>query len=730
MSNTERSSQRFSNTNIFERREKELKLKNKSFTQRKLNKTAGHFFLKQKKQQSKKFDFTLLSNSTTNLLKEISTLHSIRLNMWNKIFNEPQEKEEIRTNNIINNKNISHIMFSRTNIGFNKSDMFITENRKFNDTNYISSYNKFNNSLVKRNDNPKMIISLKDKKNIKRSQIPKSMINSKSNPLFFNNKNNIDNTYILKQQNEKTKIKDIKGNLFNKTHRKNNNSLWLDDPKLEKYFKKLFDQKIKSVRTKKDNSFIYVEKLKEFKLLEYQTNLVKEKKTNFIENRKNDINYYDDYSRNLQNTENLLDKKLAEKLADYMRFIYFRIEEEKYRENFLIKKILFLKDQIRHLNSKIRRLNLEKEDILKWIYLQIKIKERRLIIPNHYKMIIENKQKDSNKESIVNKTMRTSLKESKKNIKFNFDSFSSRKSFKIKRLINQSQKELYNYRNIGKESDKNNIIEDDEIKRIQNYLKYPIFNDIEELMDYLDIFKNEIMFKSQDYYNLKIQIFNEKNHLLKYKNQLEQEKNNYEKILIQKGTELVEIKEISNINNSTKIDIKQNKNDDSFLMNIFKFKNKKIRYDNYPLIYKINSIYENCKVIQLSKKQYNFFDRKASYSHPLIEEILHKLKYITKVTDTILLEFKYYKNNDPHKREIIRKMKSDIDKKRKDAKNLESKLKEKQKAIKLLNKIEERNNRILFLSFRKVNKYNTISKKKKSKTKRKKKNSFDDFKHE
>ena len=76
---------------------------------------------------------------------------------------------------------------------------------------------------------------------------------------------------------------------------------------------------------------------------------------------------------------------------------------------------------------------------------------------------------------------------------------------------------------------------------------------------------------------------------------------------------------------------------------------------------------------------------------------------------------------------MIKKIKNDIDKKHKDAKNLEQKIKEKQKSIILFNKIEERNNKILFLSYRKVDKYNMISKKGQNKKIKVKNTSFFNF---
>ena len=727
MSNTARALRRFSNESIFDRREKELKMKKKSYSFRNANKTSINFFLKHKKEQSKFFDFSLLSNSTTNLLREMSTQHSIRQNLWKKILNEYQDnKEQSNLKNIINNSSKKQNL-NKTNIGFNNSDMYITEINKFNEASSFSTYNKINNSLFKINIYRKNKNVLNIKQNSKEIKSIELLNNNKNDSFLKNIKNSTKNLDILRKFQNQKNIKQKKSNLTDNIYKNINNSFGLDKSKPQKYFNKLIDIKTKKIVVRKDNTNDFMDKLREFKILEYGTKINKEKKINFIENYKNNINYYDDYSRNLQKNGNLLNKKLPGKITDYMRFIYFKIEEEKKRENYLFNKIIKLREDIKHLNMKMKRKDLERSEILKWIYFQIKVKERILSIPSYYKEIIENKKKEIKNENMPNKVIRMSLKVSGKNKKFNMDGFNLRKSFKVKRLMNQSMKDLNTYKHFERNLDEGNIISDEEINKIKSYLKNPIFNEVGELMDSLDVFKNEIIFKNEDYYNLKSQIFNEKSWLLKHQSELINEKNNYEKIIKLKGIELEEIKEINNEKKLAKIDAKQNQKGDNLFMNLLNEKNKRIKYENYPLYIKINSLFETCKIFQLNIKENKDIDKKKKDSHPLIADMLYKLTFITRIIDSIFLEFKYYKEHDTIKRELIKKIKNDIDKKHKDAKNLEQKIKEKQKSIILFNKIEERNNKILFLSYRKVDKYNMISKKSQNKKIKVKNTSFFNF---
>ena len=725
MSKTTRSLRRFSNEEIFKRRDKELKLRKEALTFRRLNKTSIHFFFKQKKEKnkdkekSKNFDFSLLSNSTTSLLKEISTQNSFRQNLWNKIFNIYQDKDKnVQNNN--DNTNKKQIL-NKTNLGCNNNDVFITEINKINDSKSISSLNKINNSLVIININRQIKKPLNIKENNKEISKEKDRIKTynKKNSLLFNikkNYNNYNNIGILKYFQEQKMIKqsvDKKNNIMNNIKKDINNSFGLEKSKSEKYFTKLIDIKTKKIIVKKDTTNDFMDKLREFKILNYETKINEEKRNNLVDNYKNNIDYYDDLSRNLRSTTNLLNKRFLGKMSDYMRFIYFKIEEEKRRESRLIKKIVAINDEIKQLNLKIKRKDLEKSEILKWIYFQIKVKERIISIPSYYKEIIENKdKKDTKKECIPNKVSnRMSFRVSSKPKKFNIENLTLRKSFKIKRLLNQSTKDVTNFKNFNRNLNSENIVSDEEIRKIKNYLKYPIFNDIEELEDCLDIYKNEILFKSKDYYNLKLQIFNDKNHLLESHKKLTQEKNNYEQLIKIKTKELEEIKEITNEKKNMKNEAKKIENTNKLLKDIFQQTNKKVKYGDYPLIDKINSIYESCQLFQLNIKRNTILERKKKDSHPLIAEMIVKLKFIILTVDSIILEFKYYKEHDKQKSELIKKTRSEIDKKHKDAKNMEQKIKEKQKSIKLLNKIEERNNKIFFLSYRKIDNYNVVSKK-------------------
>ena len=253
-----------------------------------------------------------------------------------------------------------------------------------------------------------------------------------------------------------------------------------------------------------------------------------------------------------------------------------------------------------------------------------------------------------------------SLKPSPKVVKkFNIDGFTNRKSFKIKRALNQTSSKDLNYLKSSKKSSEkalNDInINEDEIKRIKSYLESPIFNDIEELINSLEFYKNEIIIKTKDYYDLRLQIFNNKNTLIKYQNKLAKENFNFERIMNSKNKQLEEVKEINNIKNTTRFDAKEiSKDEKSFFKNL----SKRSKYNNNPLVIKINSIYKTSKLSQIDIKIDKNRLFKNNIGDPLIIELLYQLKYVTQVVDKIVLKIRYYKENDVQKREFIKNIKN------------------------------------------------------------------------
>ena len=711
MIKTARIINKFSNENIFAKKESELKSRKDAYSFRNINKTTTHFFFKPKKEDENNKIFSLLSTSTSNLLKQMTKQKSIRLNLFSKILNEYK-------NNAKYNESYYQKKQNNLNSG-NNSILLITEFCKTNISKSFRSYKKINNSNIKINTKMKIKKAL----NNNEIEIKNHMNSSNSDSFLFRIKNNDNNLDILKYFQEIRKLQKINDNSDTfkiETHKGMYKSYkpTLKKSQTARHFTNLINIKTKQISPKRDNISQIMDKVRDFEILDYEYKVAKEKQNKYIEDYENKLNYCDDFSRNINKSEIFLNQRFLGKISDYMRFIYSKIEEEKMKEILIFNENLKLRKEIKKLNEKIKKKNVEKNVILKWIYFQIKIKEKILRIPSYYKEIIEHKtEKNIKQEDKHNKIIRMSLKQSAKVVKkFNIDGFTNRKSFKIKRALNQTSSKDLNYLKSSKKSSEkalNDInINEEEIKRIKSYLESPIFNDIEELINSLEFYKNEIIIKTKDYYDLRLQIFNNKNTLIKYQNKLAKENFNFERIMNSKNKQLEEIKEINNIKNTTRFDAKEISKDEK---SIFKNLSKRSKYNNNPLVIKINSIYETSKLSKIDIKIDKNRLFKNNIGDPLIIELLYQLKYVTQVVDKIVLKIRYYKENDIQKREFIKNIKNEIDKGHKNAKNLEQKIKEKERSIKLFNRIEERNSKLYFLSFRKVDKYNTIGQKKERK---------------
>ena len=711
MSKTSRLFSHYSNEYLFKKREKEFKLKQNGLTFHNLNQTFQNFYFRPKKQKrkykDKNIDFSLLSHSTTCLLKEMSTEKSIRQNLYNKRFSVNYEMEKDKNRYSVKDKNFNkNRSVDNSDIILKNKDINVTDiNKRINNLKAFSINNGINKSLV----NIKMRINKNN--NIKEKESLNYMKKSNS---FVNNIHKYDNNIgVLKYFQGKAKSNKNKNNLFMTSYK--SKSLIINNTDREKYYTNLIDLKTKNFKPKKDTINEYMDKIKIYNIFNNEIKTNENINNNYIENSKNDLDYCDDLFRNLTKTKTLLNKKFSGAVEAYLRFIFMKTDEEKKKEYYLVKKILALREEVNKLNLVLKKKESEKNKILKWIYFQIKVREKILLIPSYYKEIIENvKRREIQKENRPMKFSRMSVKvsSSKRNKNFSVSGLTLRKSFKVKRALNSSKKDVNSYKGLKSNADKEKIVSEEEIEKIKNYLKHPVFNNVDDLIDNLKVFENKILLKNKEYESLKEQIFKDKSYLRKNQKNIIKYQISYENLIKEKESQVEKLKIITNAKIIEKNQM-QNLTDDKLLFSIFKDTNKKMKFETYPLFVKINSLYEKCSQIPLDL-EYNFgHETKNSNSHPILLEMLFKLKYATIVADKILIEFKYYKENDAHKSALIKIFKIEIDKENKFIKNLEQQNKEKKKFIKLLNKIKEKNEKILFIPYRKSDKYRKVSQKRK-----------------
>ncbi len=194
-------------------------------------------------------------------------------------------------------------------------------------------------------------------------------------------------------------------------------------------------------------------------------------------------------------------------------------EIEKTLNTNLEEEILKLKNEISIIETKILKVEHEKNMIIRWIFFQISLKEKKLILPIYYKYIIE--ETEENIKKIFDNPY--NFKEDE-NIKIYERTKQIRKN-SIRRTIRKNTAGSFyeNKSNTQKNEININIYKNisfKEAQRIRNYKYQLCFSNPDELIDTIKKYENKNI-KFIEYYNdLKNSIFQ----LKKEKEEIEKEK--------------------------------------------------------------------------------------------------------------------------------------------------------------------------------------------------------------
>lgn len=445
----------------------------------------------------------------------------------------------------------------------------------------------------------------------------------------------------------------------------------------------------------------HINKAKEYNLMRYIVRGKKERAVRIKENNSVKHECLDDKIKSYKYYEKLFSYKFYIIMLDYVKFLNKRKDIEKSRSFELFSKTLAYKDEITRLNNKIKKMELVKGNLLKWIYLQIQIKEKLLAIPNYYKSIFENNDN-------INKNDKNNKNE--------------------KQLNNSKSKKTDEY-----------IFENDEEKlnKIIYYRTHLVFETPEELYENISLYENAVIILLQNYnYENKI-LLNEK----KILNQLSTKKNKLNEIFEEKFRN--EEKELNNLKYENFIKL----NWITSLKNIIRFNsNITVKVANSTKNnFNTSDDKENLNLRKLSKKITHLFDicsfKKFSSltlrrlnNLPETSKLLFMLKHIESIFDYLLNFLKDYKNKKSNEEiEIINKAITENEKRNKIIKFKSAKKTRVKKFQKLKDKVERRSDKIYFLPYKKVEyrKYDLFSAKKRIKKIQQENNSilptFEDF---
>jgi AraC-like DNA-binding protein len=478
--------------------------------------------------------------------------------------------------------------------------------------------------------------------------------------------------------------------------------------------KRKIDKKINQLNIRKSGLNDYIKKTKEVLLMNYTYNIKKERFIRLNENYENQKKTLDEIIKSLNISQKLFHEQFYNKFGDYIKQLSIKRENEKLINSNLLEKELKLKGEISQINSKIQKMTIDKNNIIRWIYFQISVKEKILNIPIHYQYIIED-QDDSFKLTDKNYKRGETIKN---NVEDKFHHVYRKNSVKRQSNKNLAARRFTKFLQKIENNNHSFInISNNEIERIKLYKDKPPFSSPNEFMDVIKKYEMENNNNLNLYNDLRLEL----RYLKKEKKELEKEKNNE----INQVNEVIskKINELNNIKDRFEILIKEKNNLIKFMnenknkfnkekkrKTIFDFENNKIYHYKPNLEERIKTVFKTCQEINLDKIiSPDIFNKRKNNTKE--EELIEFLSKIELVLSFLIGKLSVYRKNNIYFDEL-KKIQNEIEKENKIIKNKKQREQEILKIKKLKELIEERNQKNYFIPKKKVNNYFEFVKKK------------------
>ena len=340
------------------------------------------------------------SNSDINMLLERQSFTTIAknkdINMKN-IFNKnppsfyQNVKKKFRNIYIFEKREFAYnksMKEGRKVFKYNQSIELVKSSRK-NKKSINSIY--LTESLTKSTKNQTSLPLLEKDKSLNEENIT-SLLNNTKNISFTRTRNSFFNI--------STNVINKKNNLANKNNNKTKDAfvllkkINLNETKDQEYIKHISlmkKQKIleKSITKNKTRSN-YIKDIRNVILDKYNINIKKEKIKILEENLDNKINKLNNDMTECELHSEFFRQNLLPKLNEYYKFILNQKDVEKQKNLLYINKIYLLKKHILFIKSKINKRQIEKQFLMREIFLLISIHEKKLSLPNYYKDILLN----------------------------------------------------------------------------------------------------------------------------------------------------------------------------------------------------------------------------------------------------------------------------------------------------------------------------------------------------
>ena len=713
---TKKSILKYSNTAVFERRERNFNSEEnaKQNIKKMFHKTCNFF---RKKNNKKKED--ILQSFHKTMTSFISSEKSKNILPLLEYF-EKNIKTKKKTKFKVENN-----LVCKTERNFREKDLFKAEISSLTTKNKrkINKYYFKNNNSKKANTNNNIT---KDKDInvlllIQNSRNQKEI--SDNNNIFLTNpKLNIE-SYLSKDKPYERNYS------YAYAQTEQNKNFW--DKTSEEYANYVYEIK----RSKYDNNLSfkdYINKLHEQKINNHISKAKTERLKRLDEAYHSQVEFYMDCIKSFMTSKKYLENEFSNKVGDYARFISSKREIEKMKQSSFRQKIMDFRKEIELIRAKINKIEIEKKNIIKWIFLQIQMKEKKLNLPEYYKNIITNYGTNKSSERLF-------FKPDEKT-----DSFERKKNNSKNAIIRP--KDYFAIKYFKKDSINSNDKKDKiiEYKRIMDYKNNLIYKTPEEfydrlislekgnlvLLQYKDILHSQLFKYKKELESLKKERFkfeNEHHKIRSWENELKIIKKladeNDKKVSILKKKKMKSLKNNLDKNIEKDEHSKSNSNINRNIIDNYKYKNISL----YKSIY---LIFEKCQMIgnnlKFAPEILNQVSRKINTKE---KEMLLMLEFIEQTVDYLIVSINKEMNKNNETKIFVKKFRLNIEKQHKIDKAKIQMMLDIKKSKFLAERVNKRYNKIYFLPKRKsdLNGYKFKNEEKTSRREINKKHNIQDY---
>ena len=201
------------------------------------------------------------------------------------------------------------------------------------------------------------------------------------------------------------KIMNYRENFLSRNYRNilSPNAILYDDLHSERNEKENIWEKLKNVnlmpidrrKDKKTNiiRFIpkkeFIEKTNLIKLFDFNNKTKNERYNQYLSLKKLNMKSTDDTLNRLKNSKDFLEKRYKKDYVAYIHFLANELEKEKVLNINILNEKNEKLNIVNKLMKKIEKINYKKINLIKWLYLQIQVKEKKPQLPEYYKYILE-----------------------------------------------------------------------------------------------------------------------------------------------------------------------------------------------------------------------------------------------------------------------------------------------------------------------------------------------------